>query len=147
MPRSSRPNRRLPPNVLSAACPSRRVLDLITNKWVVLVVHALVDGPERFAALRRRIQGVSQKMLTQTLRGMERDGLVSRTVFPTKPPSVEYRLTRAGTSLLAPIEALCAWGEQAVQWVRECEGPEFTESIQWRKRGWCNHARNLSHGQ
>ena len=114
MLRSTQTNRGFVPNVLTAACPSRRVLALITNKWVVLVVHALVDGPERFAALRRRIQGVSQKMLTQTLRGMERDGLVSRTVFRTKPPSVEYRLTRAGMSLLTPIEALCAWAEHHV---------------------------------
>jgi DNA-binding HxlR family transcriptional regulator len=70
-------------------CPAREVLELIASKWTVLVVDALADGPERYSALRREITGVSQKMLTQTLRELERDGIVIRTVYDTKPPSVE----------------------------------------------------------
>jgi DNA-binding HxlR family transcriptional regulator len=85
------------------------VLARIGDKWAVLVVRLLGDGPVRFSELRRRIGGISQRMLTLTLRGLERDGLVSRTVHATVPPKVEYDLTPLGRSLLAPIRALGDW--------------------------------------
>jgi DNA-binding HxlR family transcriptional regulator len=97
------------PNVLDANCGSRRVLEVVAQKWVALVVYALIDGRLRHGELRRRIGGISQKMLTQTLRAMEADGLVHREVFETVPPHVEYELTELGRSLQEPLVALCAW--------------------------------------
>ncbi|MBI1378953.1 MAG: MarR family transcriptional regulator [Frankiales bacterium] len=93
----------------AANCPSRQVLDRIGDRWTVLVVGSLAHGPMRFSELARRIEGVSQKMLTQTLRGLERDGLVTRTVHPEVPPRVEYGLTDVGRTLIAPLDALDAW--------------------------------------
>jgi len=90
-------------------CPTRRILDRIGDRWTVLVVGALDDGTVRFSELRRRIEGISQKMLTQTLRELERDGLVERTVYPEVPVRVEYRLTEAGLSLRGPLKALEDW--------------------------------------
>ncbi|MBQ1016847.1 helix-turn-helix transcriptional regulator [Micromonospora sp. D93] len=92
-----------------ADCPTRRILDRIGDRWTVLVVSVLGDGDARFSELRRRIEGVSQKMLTQTLRGLERDGLVRRTVHPEVPVRVEYALTEAGRTLLEPLRALQQW--------------------------------------
>jgi DNA-binding HxlR family transcriptional regulator len=94
-----------------ATCPAREVLELIASKWTVLVVDALSEGARRYSALRREITGVSQKMLTQTLRELERDGIVVRTVYDTKPPSVEYRLSRLGQSLAEPIAAIRSWAD------------------------------------
>jgi len=88
-----------------ADCPTRRILDRIGDRWTVLIVGALWDGSARFSQLRRRIEGVSQKMLTQTLRGLERDGLVRRTVYPEIPVRVEYALTEAGRTLREPLRA------------------------------------------
>lgn len=93
------------------ACPVRDVLDQIGDKWSTLIVQTLAPGPQRFGALRRAVPDISQRMLTQTLRDLQRDGLVSRTVFPTVPPSVEYRLTPLGASLLEPLRGLIAWAE------------------------------------
>lgn len=90
-------------------CPTRRILDRIGDRWTVLVIGALSEQPRRFSELRRRIEGVSQKMLTQTLRALERDGLVHRQVFAEVPPRVEYRLTEAGMTLTTPLKALEAW--------------------------------------
>ncbi|WP_079046137.1 winged helix-turn-helix transcriptional regulator [Carbonactinospora thermoautotrophica] len=90
-------------------CPTRQVLDRIGDRWTVLVVGALRDGPLRYTELARRIEGVSQKMLTATLRALERDGLVRRTVHPVIPPHVEYELTDLGQTLLPPLDALEAW--------------------------------------
>jgi DNA-binding HxlR family transcriptional regulator len=92
-------------------CPVRNVLDRLGDKWTVLVVIALARGPHRFAAIRRAVPDISKRMLTQTLRDLERDGLLSRQVYPTKPPSVEYTLTELGLSLLDPIANLVAWAE------------------------------------
>jgi len=92
-------------------CPVRGVLDRIGDKWTFLIVLMLAERPYRFGELRREVSGISQRMLTQTLRNLERDGLVLRTVFPTKPPSVEYSLTSLGKSLLEPMQALVAWAE------------------------------------
>lgn len=93
----------------SRHCPSRQVLDRIGDRWTVLVVGALNDGPLRFSQLAARIDGVSQKMLTQTLRALQRDGLVTRTVYPQVPPRVEYELTEAGHTLQEPLKALEDW--------------------------------------
>lgn len=100
------------PNLNSARCASRHALDLIADKWTVLIVRALEDGPERYEALRRRIDGISKRMLTHTLRELEHNGLVLRTVRQTVPPNVDYRLTPLGDTLLAPIHALASWAEQ-----------------------------------
>jgi DNA-binding HxlR family transcriptional regulator len=93
----------------AGTCPSREVLDRVGDKWTVLLLGSLVDGPRRFTELARAVEGISQKMLTQTLRGLERDGLVRRTVFPVVPVRVEYRLTPLGDTLRKPIAALEHW--------------------------------------
>ena len=92
-----------------ADCPTRRILDRIGDRWTVLIVGVLAEGDARFSELRRKIEGVSQKMLTQTLRGLERDGLVRRTVYPEVPVRVEYALTEAGRTLQGPLRALQDW--------------------------------------
>ena len=101
-----------------ADCPSRLVLDRISDKWVTLVIASLADGPRRFSEVSRQLAGVSQKMLTQTLRTLERDGLVSRTVTASVPVRVDYELTALGHSLLDPIKHLKAWAEDHVPEVR-----------------------------
>src|SRR3977135_3247269 len=88
------------------------VLDRIGDKWSVLVVAMLGEGPKRFNELRRAIASISQRMLTLTLRGLERDGLITRTMFPTIPPRVDYALTEVGCSLLTPVNALGPWARQ-----------------------------------
>jgi DNA-binding HxlR family transcriptional regulator len=88
------------------------VLARVGDKWSVLIVNLLGDGPKRFNEIKRMVGGISQRMLTLTLRGLERDGLVTRTVFPTVPPRVDYQLTELGRSLWAPVEALGAWAQQ-----------------------------------
>jgi DNA-binding HxlR family transcriptional regulator len=92
-------------------CPSRQVLDRIGDTWSVLVVVSLADGPLRYGELAARVDGVSPKMLTQTLRGLERDGLVERTVHAVVPPRVDYELTRLGKSLLGIVGSLAEWAE------------------------------------
>ncbi|AXK45722.1 winged helix-turn-helix transcriptional regulator [Brachybacterium saurashtrense] len=93
-------------------CPSRRLLDRIGDRWTVLLIAALEGGPQRFSQLLRTVEGISQKMLTQTLRSLEADGLVHRTVHPEIPPRVEYELTALGRSLLAPLGALIDWATE-----------------------------------
>jgi DNA-binding HxlR family transcriptional regulator len=88
------------------------VLARVGDKWSVLIVALLGDGPRRFNEIRRMVGGISQRMLTLTLRGLERDGLVTRTVFPTVPPRVDYELTELGRSLWRPVEALGAWARE-----------------------------------
>lgn len=92
-------------------CPVRQVLDQIGDKWSTLMLIALSEKAYRFGELRRLIPDISQRMLTQTLRDLQRNGLITRTVFPTNPPSVEYRLTPLGQSLLGPLNALVRWAE------------------------------------
>ncbi|MGW5102256.1 winged helix-turn-helix transcriptional regulator [Streptomyces sp. NPDC004100] len=94
-----------------AECPARQLLDRIADKWVSLTVTALADGPKRYSDLHRRLAGVSQKMLTQTLRHLERDGLVTRTVTPAVPVRVDYALTPLGRSLLPVMRAIKGWAE------------------------------------
>jgi len=88
------------------------VLARVGDKWTVLVVGTLGDGPKRFNELRRALGSISQRMLTLTLRALQRDGLVTRTVFPTIPPRVDYELTRLGHSLLDPVSSLSLWARQ-----------------------------------
>jgi DNA-binding HxlR family transcriptional regulator len=103
---------RLAPDVFARECASRVVLDRIGDRWTVLLVVALADGRLRFSQLRTKIEGITPKVLTQTLRALERDGLVTRTVFAEVPPRVEYELTELGRDLLAPIDAVRVWAEE-----------------------------------
>jgi DNA-binding HxlR family transcriptional regulator len=93
-------------------CPVRGVLDRISDKWSMLLVMTLADSPKRFNQLRREVPDISQKMLTQTLRDLQRDGLVARRVYDTKPPSVEYRLTPMGASIIVPFGHLIEWASE-----------------------------------
>lgn len=95
----------------AANCPVRDVLDQISGKWTTLLMIVLAEAPHRFSDLQRAVPDISKRMLTQTLRDLERDGLITRHVFPTKPPSVEYRLAPLGQSMLAPLAALIRWAE------------------------------------
>lgn len=92
-------------------CPTRRLLDRIGDRWTVLVVGSLSDGPLRYSELKKEIDGISQKMLTQTLRSLERDGLVTRTITAVIPPRVDYELTETGMSLRDPLRALENWAK------------------------------------
>lgn len=104
-----------PWNPYLTSCPTRQVLDCIADKWAVLVVGLLIGGHRRFGELRREIQGVSQKMLTQTLRSLERDGLASRRVYACVPPKVEYSLTPLGQSLAETLDGLRVWAESNIE--------------------------------
>ena len=98
----------------SGACPARALLDRIANKWTALVVGILgeANSPVRFSEVRRAVNGISQKMLTQTLRDLERDGLVARHAYPVIPPRVEYSLTELGRTLEEPMRAVSLWAER-----------------------------------
>ena len=109
-----RAKRREEYNAYLATCPARQVLDSLSDKWVTLVLNALSDGPKRYSDLGRIVSGVSQKMLTQTLRGLERDGLVTRTVTPSVPVRVDYELTALGESVLPVVAAIKAWAESHI---------------------------------
>jgi len=102
-------------DVFNAQCPTRLVLNRIADKWTVLVVSSLNSGTKRFSVLQREIGGVSQKMLTQTLRGLERDGLLTRTIYPSVPPKVEYSLTPLGYTLFGLLEAIRIWSESHIE--------------------------------
>ena len=97
--------------VFDADCPAQQALERIANKWAAIVICALAKGTKRYSDLQREIGGVSQKMLTQTLRNLERDGLVERKVYPVVPPKVEYSLTPLGVTLVKPLQAMCKWAE------------------------------------
>jgi DNA-binding HxlR family transcriptional regulator len=100
------------PDIFSEACGTRTVLNLLANKWTVLVMAALFQSAQRYGQLQRKIGGISPKMLTQTLRALERDGLISRKLYPVIPPMVEYTPTPLGYTLLEPLTALCAWAAE-----------------------------------
>lgn len=92
--------------------PCRRISDILSrigDKWSLLVIRQLGDGPQRFSQIKRSLGSISQKMLTATLRGLERDGFVTRTVFPTVPPRVDYELTTLGRDLLQPVTVMADW--------------------------------------
>ncbi|TMR03055.1 helix-turn-helix transcriptional regulator [Nonomuraea turkmeniaca] len=98
-------------DVYAAQCPCRQVLDLLANKWSALTIGALEDGPQRFGELQRHLQGVSPKVLTQTLRRLEESGFVDRTIYPAVPLHVEYALTDLGRSVAVPLRQLRDWVE------------------------------------
>lgn len=99
------------PNVLSAACPSRGVIEALAEKWTVLILHVLLRGPRRTGELRREIDGISEKMLIQSLRKLERNGFVARTAHAEVPPRVDYALTPLGASLAGLVAAMDQWVE------------------------------------
>jgi len=107
-----------PWNVFDSHCPTRQVLDLIADKWTVLVIRRLSDGTLRFAQLRRSVDGISQKVLTNILRGLERDGIVTRRIYASVPPKVEYSLTSLGRSLCGLVEGICGWAEANIEQVQ-----------------------------
>ena len=102
-----------------AACPSRQLLDRLTDKWVTLILSSLADGEQRYGELGRTIAGVSQKMLTQTLRNLERDGILIRSITPAVPVRVSYQLTPLGRSLLPIVRAIKQWAEQNMSEVQD----------------------------
>jgi DNA-binding HxlR family transcriptional regulator len=99
----------------------REVLSRVGDKWSVLVIVLLGEGTQRFSELKRSIEGISQRMLTMTLRGLERDGLVKRTVYPTVPPRVEYSLTPLGRTLLETVTQLASWAESHREQIRRAQ--------------------------
>ena len=105
-------------DVYDKNCPTRHVLDRIADKYTVLVIAFLQDRPRRFGELQRVITGISQKVLTQTLRSLERDGLITRTIYPEVPPRVEYALTPLGETLIEPLAALRNWAETYIEAVQ-----------------------------
>src|SRR5438552_13490556 len=110
---------RLNAKVNGNGCAVREVLNRIGDKWSVLVVCLLGDGSKRFSELQRMIDGISQRMLTLTLRGLERDGLVTRTLYPTIPPRVDYELTPLGHSLRAAVEPLGSWARDHIKDIQQ----------------------------
>ena len=108
-------------DVYDSECPARAVLDHVGDKWALLVLHRLGQGPVRFNALRRDISGLSQKVLSQVLKRLERDGLISRTVFPTVPVTVEYALTGMGECLNANVGPLLKWAESNMDQIRAAQ--------------------------
>jgi len=111
------------PPLIDSCKPAREVMSRIGDKWSALIVIALRDGPLRFSEIKRAVGSVSQRMLTLTLRCMERDGLIERTVTPTKPPRVDYELTKLGHSLRAPVEALGRWAFEHKRDIEEAQTP------------------------
>ncbi len=99
-------------NVYENRCPTRLVLDRLADKWALLILDRLQQEPVRFNQLKRDIKGISQKVLSQTLKKLERDGLISRSIFPTVPVTVEYALTPLGQTLNQTVSALAHWAEQ-----------------------------------
>jgi DNA-binding HxlR family transcriptional regulator len=114
--------RRSRPSVYDRSCPARLVIDHLADKWAVLIIGQLANGTMRFAELRRAIDGVSQKMLTVTLRDLQRDGLVSRKLYASVPPKVEYSLTPLGASLSNKVEDLCRWAEAHMEQIVSARG-------------------------
>lgn len=109
------------PNAYRQTCPTRQVLDRVGDKWTILIYGVLSTGPKRFSEIQRAIEGISQKMLSQTLRSLERDGLVQRTVYPVTPPKVEYALTELGETLCEPINSLQEWAYQYISHIENAQ--------------------------
>jgi len=108
--------------VYAENCPTRQILDRIADKWTTLLIGILSTRPAlRFSELRRSVEGISQKMLTQTLRDLERDGLVTRTVFAAVPPRVDYALTPLGQTLCEPLQALHSWATEHMAAIRDAQ--------------------------
>ncbi len=123
------------PNPFDAQCPTRKVLDRIGDKWAVLILILLEHETLRFNELRRRIEAISQKMLSQTLKSLERDGLIRRQAFPTVPVTVEYSLTELGRTLAVTVDSLRIWAETHIGTVEAAQrrydhgaGPDLAET-------------------
>lgn len=101
-------------NVYNSQCLTRQLLTRVADKWTILIIGALAENPKRFGELHRKVDGISKKVLTQSLRSLEQDGLVTRTVYPTSPPAVEYALTETGRSLIDAAQAFLKWTEEHV---------------------------------
>ena len=108
--------------VLSRSSAARALFDRITGKWTALVIYALEERTKRFSELQREVEGVSQRMLSYTLKELERDGIISRKLYPTVPPKTEYSLTALGRSVVGPLRALCEWCEQHQDDVERARG-------------------------
>jgi DNA-binding HxlR family transcriptional regulator len=108
------------PCVMNAACPSRDVLARISDKWTALIICSLARRTLRYNELQREVAGISQKMLTQTLRALEEDGVIARKVYPVIPPMVEYSLTPLGKTLVKPVLAICEWAERYLPKIEAC---------------------------
>jgi DNA-binding HxlR family transcriptional regulator len=121
-------------DVYNGDCPTRQVLDRIGDKWTVLIIGLLEDGAKRFSELQRSIGGISQKMLTQTLRNLERDGLVNRTLYAEVPPRVEYTLTPSGKTLCEPIAAIVRWAEEHITEVSAAQTRYDTRATSTQER-------------
>ncbi|MFF5204439.1 winged helix-turn-helix transcriptional regulator [Streptosporangium sp. NPDC000396] len=119
MPRVTHTDVREPVGATSPTCQLRDVLDRVGDKWSVLVMALLGTGPKRYSELGRAIDGISQRMLTLTLRSLERDGLVARTVTPTSPPRVDYTLTPVGETLSVEVSSLIRWADRHREYVTE----------------------------
>lgn len=112
-------------DVLSAECPSREVLQHVTSRWGVLLLLVLLDGTQRFSELRRKVNGVSEKMLAQTLRWLQEDGFVDRRSFNTVPPHVEYSLTPLGREVAQRVESLADWIEDHIDLLGRVQAPSM----------------------
>jgi DNA-binding HxlR family transcriptional regulator len=123
------------PSVFNARCGAQQVLERIADRWTALVIYALADGTKRYSQLQRTIGGVSQKMLTQTLRKLERDGLVERQVYPVIPPKVEYSLTSLGRTLIEPLRAICKWAEVHLVELEQARGRYHSRTVAKQARG------------
>ena len=115
------------PDVYRSVCPSRQVLKRVGDKWTVLIIGILERGTIRFGSLRREVEGISQKMLTQTLRNLERDGLIKREVFAEVPVRVQYSLTKMGRSLIPVLKPLIQWSEAHLIEIEKAQ-QEFDEA-------------------
>jgi DNA-binding HxlR family transcriptional regulator len=115
------PTVRLKRNAYASACPTRLVLDRVADKWAVLILGLLCGQPVRFNKIRREIEGISQKVLSQTLKSLERDGLVSRKAIPTVPVTVEYSITPLGRTLAATVDGLRIWAETHIDKVLKAQ--------------------------
>jgi DNA-binding HxlR family transcriptional regulator len=118
------------PNILNPYCPSRKTMDLLSDKWVMYIIVSLSKSTKRTGELKRKIGNISQKMLTQTLRKLEQCGLIERIVYRQVPPKVEYRLTTLGESLLVPIRALGDWAEQHYDAVLNAQACDQTTAVE-----------------
>ena len=118
-------------NVMAATCPSRTVLHRIGARWTVFVVNALADGPRRFTELKTHIQGITPKVLTETLRSLEADGLISRHEYDENPPRVQYDLTPLGRSLLVPLRAVRRWAEEHVPDIEAARARHTSLAVIW----------------
>jgi DNA-binding HxlR family transcriptional regulator len=102
------------PEIFTLESPTQKVFDILCNKWSLIILYCLSFGTKRHNQLQKQIEGISQKMLTQTLRNLERHGLVTRSIYPVVPPRVEYSLTSVGETLIEPLAYLCQWSENHI---------------------------------